>query len=320
MILVTGANGFVGQRLVASLVARQALVRPASRHEHQIAGVSAAHAPMLTDHADWSPLLKGVSQVVHLAARVHVMQDRSHNPLDDYLRVNRDGTMRLAQQAAQAGVQRFVLVSTIKVNGESTLLRGPFSEADTPAPTDPYAISKWQAEQELQELASKTGMDVVILRPPLMYGPQVRANFLALLRAVWRGIPLPLAGADSLRSLLFVDNFVSAIQAVLSCPDYLNQTFLVSDGEDVSLALLLREMAGTMRRSARLWHVPPSLLHTVASLVGKRSVSQRLLDPLQVNSSRIREQLGWQPIFTRHQGLQLTADWFVSSMLESRNA
>ena len=320
MILVTGANGFVGQRLVGRLVEEGCAVRPASRHEHHIAGIPSAHSPLLTDHADWNPLLKGVSQVVHLAARVHVMRDHSQTPLDDYLRVNRDGTLRLAKQAAQAGVQRFVLISTIKVNGETTLLREPFSEMDIPAPIDPYAISKWQAEQALQELALNTGMDVVVLRPPLMYGPYVRANFLALLRAVWRGVPLPLAGADSLRSLLFVDNFVSAIHAVLSCPDRLNQTFLVSDGDDISLAMLLREMAAVMQCSARLWHIPPHFLHTVARLVGKRSVSQRLLDPLQINSARIRERLGWQPPFTRHQGLQMTAEWFVRSMQELRNA
>lgn len=255
------------------------------------------------------------------------MWDPTADPLAEFRRVNTEGTLNLARQAVEAGVQRMVFVSTIKVNGEGIFLgqKGEgerwkgYSEGSVPAPSDPYAISKWEAEQGLSEISSATGLEVVILRVPLVYGPGVKANFLRLLHLVHTGLPLPFGRVDNRRSLLFVGNLVHAIALCISHPDAANQTFLVCDGEDVSTSSLIRRLAKYMDRQARLLPVPPQLLELGANLCGKGEEMRRMLGSLTMDCSRIRIQLGWQPPFSLEEGMMATARWFVCAMRTEEN-
>ena len=245
------------------------------------------------------------STVLHLAARVHIMDDPASDPLAAFRKVNTLGTLNLARQAAATGVNRFVFVSSIKVNGEGTQPGSVFHGDDTPAPLDPYGISKHEAEIGLRQIAAATGMQVVIVRPPLVYGPGVKANFAAMMRAVQRGLPLPLASVThNRRSFVALDNLVDLLITCLDHPAAANQTFLVSDGEDLSTADLLRRLGKAMSRQARLFPVPPALLQVGANLLGKGEVSQRLLGNLQVDISHTRETLGWTPPITVDEGLR----------------
>jgi UDP-glucose 4-epimerase len=251
--------------------------------------------------------IETVDAVVHLAARVHVMQETTADPLAEFRRVNVQGTMNLARQAASAGVRRFVFVSSIKVNGEATQLGRPFMADDAPAPLDAYGVSKMEAEQGLREIASQTGMEVVIIRPPLVYGPGVKANFAAMMRWLKRGVPLPLGAIYNQRSLVALDNLVDLIVTCLTHPAAANQTFMVSDGEDVSTTELLRRMGQAMGHPARLLPVPASWLKVAAGLVGKGDVAQRLCGSLQVDISKTRELLGWVPPVSLDEGLRRAA-------------
>lgn len=255
-------------------------------------------------HTAWTAALSGVSTVVHAAARVHVMSDSSADPLAEFRRVNVDGTLNLASQAAAAGVKRFVFVSSVKVNGEQTLAGQPFSEADVGAPQDAYGQSKHEAEMGLRALASDTGMEVVIIRPPLVYGPGVKANFAALMRAVQRGWPLPLGAVHNQRSLVALDNLVDLIVTCLDHPAAANQTFLVSDGQDLSTAQLVQGMAQAAGVSARLLPVPVWALQAGAGLLGTGAAVQRLCGNLQVDISKARSLLGWVPPVTVAEGLR----------------
>ena len=265
----------------------------------------------LTATTNWSAALERVSAVLHCAARVHVMTDASANPLDEFRRVNVQGTLSLARQAAAAGVRRFVFISSIKVNGESTQAGQPFTADDTSAPQDAYGISKMEAEQGLRELSAQTGMEVVIIRPPLVYGPGVKANFAAMMRWLQRGVPLPLGAIHNQRSLVALDNLVDLIVTCITHPAAANQTFLVSDGEDVSTTELLRRMGQAMGKPARLLPVPASWLKLAATLVGKREVAQRLCGSLQVDIEKTRQLLGWSPPFSLDQGLKKAAEGCV---------
>lgn len=301
-ILVTGATGFIGTALMDRVIRDgRFVVRAAVRQE-----ASALAAPIecvrgdLDGRMDWQPGLAGVNVVVHLAARVHVMRETSTNPLDEFRRVNVEGTLNLARQAAAAGVHRFVYLSSVKVNGES----GTYAETDPPAPEDAYGISKHEAEMGLRQIAGATRMEVVIIRPPLVYGPRVRANFEALMHAVARGIPLPLGGLHNRRSLVALDNLIDFI---LTCVDHsaaANETFLVSDGEDLSTTDLILRLARAMGRPARLVSVPPTVLMTAATLVGKRAVARRLLSSLQVDITKARKRLAWLPPVSVDEGLR----------------
>lgn len=248
--------------------------------------------------------MRGVHAVVHCAARVHVMQDGAPDPLQVYREVNVDGTLNLALQAAQAGVRRFVFVSSIKVNGESTLPGHAFSADDQPEPLDSYGVSKLEAEQGLWKIAAQTGMEVVIVRPPLVYGPGVKANFASMMRWVSLGVPLPLGRIHNARSMVALDNLIDLLVTCLKHPAAAGQTFLVSDGEDVSTTELLRRTARAMGRRALLLNVPASRLEMVASLLGKRAMAQRLCGSLQVNIDKTRSTLGWEPPLTLDQGLK----------------
>ena len=304
-VLLTGASGFIGQALSRRLSADGYLVTTLSRDLLSTVGESCAHQGRANQQA--RSLLVDQECVVHLAARVHVMHETTTNPLAEFRRVNVDGTLNLARQAAAAGVRRFVFISSVKVNGESTQTGVPFTADDTPAPLDAYGISKMEAEQGLREIGAQTGMEVVIIRPPLVYGPGVKANFAAMMRWLKRGVPLPLGAIHNQRSLVALDNLVDLILLCLTHPAAAHQTFVVSDGEDVSTTALLRRMGQAMGHPARLIPVPSGMLKLAGALVGKSDVVQRLCGSLQVDIAKTQDLLGWTPPVSLDEGLRRTA-------------
>lgn len=312
-VLVTGASGFVGRQLTSCLLKRNIEVRAVVRNTNtEILASRICLIPKVDHKTDWSMALQDLNVIFHLAARVHVMQDQAKNPLQEFLKVNLHATMNLARQAAAAGVKRFVYVSSIKVNGEHTTSQ-PFRETDTVAPQDPYAISKCQAEQALMQLARETGMEVVIVRPPLVYGPGVKANFLSLLRIASCCLPLPLASIRNQRSLIFVGNLVDSLILCASHPAAAGQVYLVSDGQAVSTPTLVRHIAHAMHVPALLWPFPVCLMRLVARLIGKTTTVERLTDSLLIDDSKIRTQLDWQPTYSLEQGIKLTVDWYLQT-------
>ena len=314
MILVTGVTGFVGTALVARLAFEGIETRACVRRDGvgMPHGVHTLQVGDLTAETDWHDALVGVGVVVHAAARVHVMQEAAADPLDEFRRINVHGTLNLARQAAAAGVRRFVFISSIKVNGEATQSGHPFTEDAAPAPRDAYGISKMEAEQGLRDIAAETGMEVVIIRPPLVYGPGVKANFAVMMRWLQRGVPLPLGAISNQRSLVALDNLVDLIVTCLTHPAAANQTFLVSDGEDVSTTELLRRMGRAMGCPARLIPVSAGILKLAAVLVGKGDMAQRLCGSLQVDIEKTRTLLGWIPPLTLDQGLKKAAEGLAS--------
>ncbi|MDH1683276.1 SDR family oxidoreductase [Pseudomonas chengduensis] len=319
MILLTGSTGFVGQALLARLAAQPALdLVVVSRRPNSSLPAGVAHAQVADIAADtaWQPVLQGVQVIIHAAARVHVMNDKVADPLAEFRKVNVDGTLNLARQAVGAGVKRFIFISSIKVNGESTAPGKPYSAESQPAPVDPYGISKLEAELALRELAAETGMEVVIIRPPLVYGPDVKANFLSMMRWLSKGIPLPLGTIQNRRSLVALDNLVDLIATCVEHPAAANQTFMVSDGEDLSTRQLLRRMGGALGRPARLVPIPAWLLEAGASLLGKRALAQRLCGSLQVDISKTRELLNWSPPLGVDAALRRAAEHFLEHQAE----
>ncbi|KMQ80370.1 UDP-glucose 4-epimerase [Candidatus Burkholderia pumila] len=314
MIFVTGATGFVGRALVARLAGDGIATRACVRRADAVmpAGVETVRMADLSAELDWSEALRSVTVVVHAAARVHVMQDTATDPLAEFRRVNVAGTLKLAEQAAAAGVTRLVFVSSIKVNGEATTRGKPFTAADTPAPLDAYGISKMEAEQGLREIGARTGMEIVVIRPPLVYGPDVKANFQAMMRWFDRGVPLPLGSIHNARSLVALDNLVALIVACLRHPAAANQTFLVSDGEDLSTTELLRRMGRVLDRPARLLPLPASLIGLAASVLGKPAIAQRLCGSLQLDISKTTELLDWNPPLSVEEGLRKAARGYRS--------
>lgn len=315
MILVTGATGFVGSGVIMRLLQVKKLVRAAARSEmHQFSEkVDRVRVGDLNPEIDWSDALSGIDCIVHLAARVHVMRDEAVDPLTEFRRVNVEGTLNLARQGALAGVRRFVFVSSIKVNGESTVPGKPFSPDDPPDPQDPYGTSKYEAERALLELVSETGMEVVIIRPPLVYGPGVKANFASMMSWLDRGVPLPLGSVNNKRSFVALDNLIDLIVTCLDHPKAANQTFLVSDGADMSTTQLLQRMGHALGKPARLIPVPVGVMQVAANLLGKGAVAQRLFGSLQVDSSKARDLLGWKPGVTVDVALRKTADAFYAA-------
>jgi len=313
VILVTGASGFVGGALYTSLINDFSL-RITVRDKSKIklfADVDILEASMSPDQ-DWSSALSGVSTVVHCAARVHMMSEVVADPLFEFRRVNVDGALNLARQAVKAGVRRFVFLSSIKVNGEFTNLNHPFIFDQIPAPSDPYAVSKYEAEMGLRALSKETGMEVVIIRSPLVYGPGVKANFLSMMNWLRRGIPLPLGGiTKNRRSFVFIDNLVSMIIACINHPKAANQTFLVSDDEDLSTAGLLERMALALGRPLKSIAVPVVLITLLTKLIGRADISQRLCGSLQVDIKKTKDLLDWSPPVSVNEGLLQTAAHFL---------
>ncbi len=317
MILVTSANGFVGtalcHHLVTSGVGVRGTMRRLERFCGQIDSMEYTQIGEIGPASDWSKVLKGVGVVVHLAARVHVMGDKTADQLATFRTVNAEGTLSFARQAAEAGVRRFIYLSSVKVNGEQTLPNQLFTERDTPAPRNPYSVSKYEAEEGLCTLAQQTNMEVVIIRSPLVYGPGVRANFHALLRAVARGVPLPFGAIHNRRSLVALGNLVDLIITCRDHPAAANQIFLVSDGESLSTPELIRRMARALGGPARLIPVPPAVLMTGATLLGKREVAARLCGSLEVDITKSQKMLGWTPPVSVDEGLLRTAEHYLLS-------
>ncbi|UWH25676.1 SDR family oxidoreductase [Pseudomonas sp. HD6515] len=311
-VLVTGGNGFIGAALIKKLTERQiGQVRAAVRRP----GVTCVGAePIVVGNidgaTDWCAALAGVNYVVHAAARVHVMREAEADALLAFRKVNVDGSLNLARQAAQAGVKRFVFISSIKVNGEVTAAGAPYRACDLPAPVDAYGLSKLEAEEGLRRVALETGMELVIIRPVLVYGPGVKANFLSMMKWLCRGVPLPFGAIDNRRSLVSLFNLVDLIMVCIEHPLAAGETFLASDGEDVSTTQLLRKLACALGKPARLVPVPASWMRAVAMLIGQGSVAQRVLCSLQVDIEKNRELLGWEPPLSLDQGLKLVAKSF----------
>ena len=302
-LIITGSTGFVGRALVKSLGAKYT-VKTIGRKGKTSDNHLRASIDMKTDY---SSMLRSNDVLIHLAARVHVMNEKTKNPIDAFRAVNTQGTLNLATQAAEAGVKRFIFISTIKVNGESTTGREPFTEQET-SPEDPYGISKAEAEQKLLALGKKTGMEIVIIRPPLVYGKGVKANFASLMSLVNKGFPLPFRAINkNKRSLVSVYNLVDLIEVCIEHPNATNQVFLVSDDHDLSTAEMVQLMAKVQGKSNLALPVPPTLFSIAGSILGKKSVVDRLIGSLQVDITHTKDTLKWTPPYSVEDGFKLSA-------------
>jgi len=307
MMLITGSTGFVGQALLCEALSRRLDVRAVVRNPTPGAGqqVELIAVGDIGPDTNWQTALQNVHTVMHTAARVHIMNDKAADPSAEFRRVNVAGTLNLARQAAAAGVKRFVFVSSIKVNGEATVPGQPFRPDDRHIPVDPYGLSKYEAEIGLQAIAAETGLEVVTVRPPLVYGPGVKANFAAMVRWLNRGVPLPLgAVVRNRRSLVALDNLVDLLLVCANHPAAAHQTFLASDGEDLSTTVLLQRIGQALGKPARLLPVPVALLKLGATALGKADLAQRLLGSLQVDISKNTQLLGWRPPLSVDEGLK----------------
>ena len=328
MILITGSKGFVGSHLCQVLLLRGKCVLGADRaggesqpeqgigtsqkgrEEQETPQFHTIYDGDIGPDTDWTQALVGVDAVVHLAARVHLMRDTATDPLREFRRVNLEGTRRLAEGAEQAGVKRFIFLSSVKVNGELTEKgKRPFTEANPPQPEDAYGVSKWEAEQVLREIEARSDMEVVIIRSPLIYGPAVKGNFLTLIQLIERGMPLPLRGIRNKRSLLSLTNLVDLICCCLENAAAAGETFLVSDGDDVSTPELVCRVAHALGKPARLLPVPVWLLRLGGTVTGKTQQVKRLCDSLQIDSSKVRRVLGWTPPGSMAEELVRVAAW-----------
>ena len=315
--LITGGSGFIGAALLerlsreAGFELRAAVRRPIPE---TVAGVTYVRVAELGPNTAWGDALGASEVVVHTAARVHVMNDTASDPLAEYRRTNVEGTLGLARQAVAAGVRRFVFLSSIKVNGEGTVPGQPYRADDRPAPADPYGVSKLEAENGLRQLLHGTNTELVVIRPVLVYGPAVRANFLTMMRWVHRGLPLPLANVHNKRSLIALDNLVDLILACCVHPAAADQVFLAADGEDLSTSELLRRMGAAMNRRARLFPAPIAVLRTAAALAGQRGIAQRLFGSLQVDVSKARDRLQWTPPVSVDEALRRTARHYLGTL------
>ncbi|OMH30900.1 SDR family oxidoreductase [Motiliproteus sp. MSK22-1] len=313
-LLLTGSTGFLGMALTRRLLGDlQYSLVVTSRFD--VSGwpldvVPVSMGSLEETNKDWMKVLTGIEVIIHTAARVHVMNDSVFSPLDEFRRVNVEGTLNLARQAAASDVKRFIFISSVKVNGESTSPSRPFTEQDIPLPVDPYGISKLEAEEGLRSLAKETGMEVVIIRPPLVYGPGVKANFKRMMQWVDSGIPLPLGAIRNKRSLVALDNLIDFIITCIEHPDAADQTFLVGDGEDLSTTALLHRVGRALDKPAHLIPVPPKILNFGLSLIGKQAISKRLCESLQVDISKAREVLNWEPPVSIDTALRMTAEYY----------
>ncbi len=310
-VLITGASGFVGSHLTDVLRTHNYPLRltvPPS----EAASLTGDVVPVCAsgNETDWRPTLAGIDVIVHLAARVHVLKETTTHPLDAFRAINTDSTRQLALQAVEQGVRRLVFISTIGVNGNSTPADQPFSELSPVAPHNPYAQSKWEAEQILSQIARETGLEVVIVRPPLVYGPHVPGNFSRLLKLTSYGLPLPLGNIKNRRSFISRTNLASFLHTCIECPQAAGETFLVSDGQDVSTTDLIRKIAHHLDRPARLFPFPESVIKLGGRILGKEHMITQIWDSLVVDPSKARDLLDWKPPITMDEELAQTADWF----------
>ena len=311
-ILITGATGFVGAHLVKRCIADGMRVSTITRTGVRDKLIVCGHHTRGFEFADdLSTALRGQDVVIHCAARVHVMNEQAGDPLAEFRKINVTGTLDLARQAASAGVKRFIYLSSAKVNGEQTIDGQVFSSKDIVQPLDAYAISKNEAEIGLRSLALKSGLEVVIVRPPLVYGAQVQGNFRTLMSVVSRGILLPFAGIDNKRSLVAVDNLVDLLLCTATHRAAANQTLMISDDDDISTPDLLRQVGLLVGKPARLFHAPEILVRGAAALVGRSAAIGRLLGSLQVNVSDTRILLNWRPVVTVNQGLANAVEGYL---------
>lgn len=315
-VLVTGATGFVGKALCKKLLTGGWPVVGTYRTDCSVkklpVGIEKAWIKSIGPNTDWQEALNGIDTVIHLAARVHVFGNTAADAITEYRRVNVAGTSHLAQTAASMGVRRFIYISSVKVYGEGNAV--VYTERDSPMPTTPYGISKYEAEQLLQEIIDKTDLEVVVLRPPLVYGPHVKANFLQLLKVVDMGIPLPFANVRNRRSLIFLENLLDAIVTCIHHPKAARKTYLLSDGLDTSTPELIQKTASVLGRPVRLFPFSLNLLRLLAKVTGRSETVDRLLNSFAVDSSRISTELDWIPRFTMTEGLAETAKWYLQSV------
>jgi nucleoside-diphosphate-sugar epimerase len=314
--LVSGANGFVGRALCAELVKRGLRVRGATREacllDYAVENIAVGD---IDGYTDWRDALCDIDVVIHLAARVHIMRENATDPYAEFRRVNVEGTENLVQQAAACGVKRLVYISSIKVNGEETVKGSVCRETDPPAPQDAYGISKNETEIRLRALTQATGLEVVIIRPPLVYGPGVKGNFASMVRWVQRGFPLPLGAVHNARSMIALENLIDFIVMCADrekSPSAANETFLVSDGEEVSTTELLRKVASAYGIPVRLIPVPVNILRLGAKMMGRSEIAERLLGSLVVDSSKAQNLLGWRPVVTMDEQLRKMAQYAKS--------
>ncbi|EKO3486887.1 SDR family oxidoreductase [Vibrio fluvialis] len=310
-ILITGVSGLVGASVARLALARNMEVLGQVRN-HVVSDFPTCRKDISAD-TQWDDALLNVDCVVHCAARVHQMNDRSEEPLAAFRTVNTHGTLNLARQAAAAGVKRFIFVSSIKVNGECTQPNQPFVPLMEHIPADPYGISKYEAEQGLKAIQAQTGLEVVIIRPPLVYGPGVKANFLSMMNWVEKAIPLPLGSVNNRRSLVYLDNLADLILVCCQHPKAAGRTFLVSDNRDVSTSALLQQIARAMNKPSRLISVPTSWLVAAATLIGKKAIAQRVCGNLQLDIAETMHLLDWTPLYSFEEGIQLTVDDYLRS-------
>lgn len=307
-ILITGSTGFVGSHLLQMALAQnREVICPIRASKNATSHSRASQIQNIDRQTDWQPHLNNVHTVIHCAARVHVMNDTATDPLTAFREVNLHGSLRLAEQAAAAGVRQFIYLSSVKVNGEMTIDGQAFSENDPPLASDPYGISKQEAEAALLELGQRSGMAITIIRPPLVYGKGVAANFLSLLIWVKKQIPLPLGSIHNQRSFVFVKNLCDFILHCVQDPRAFNQIFLVSDGKDLSTTELLQEAAKALEVPSRLLPFPVSLMTFAAKLIGKKNITDRLCQSLRVDSQKAQKQMEWSPPYTIQQGLRESA-------------
>ncbi len=311
-ILLTGATGFIGKALTDELLRNNFEVIASVRNTHSSSSlrIKTIYVGDLLASTDWTSALQNIDIVIHSAARVHIMHDSSANPLEEFRQTNFYATLNLAQQAESAGVTRFVFISSIKASRQSSSPQSALKPDDTLPPDDPYGLSKYEAEQGLLDLAKKSNMDIVIIRPPLVYGPNVKGNFLSLLKFIKRGIPLPLGSIDNQRSFVALDNLVNFIRHCATHPKAANEIFLISDGEDVSTTELLHKIAKAFNKKALLISIPTVALSFIAKLFGKEAMVNRLLESLQVDNSRAVELINWKPIISMDSQIKKIADFY----------
>jgi nucleoside-diphosphate-sugar epimerase len=307
-ILVTGANGFVGRALCEQLKVIGHEVVPAVRRASNIPNAIILQED---DHFAWKNVLQGCEAIIHLAGRAHVMQEQTTDPIQAYRQANVVTTLKIARQAVECGVKRFIFLSTIKVNGESTLPEQFFTPEDIPNPQDPYAVSKWEAENLLKDLAKETGLEVVIIRPPLVYGPGVKGNFAKLIQLVPKGIPLPFGAIENQRSMIALENLLDVIircADTIKYPHLAGEVFLVSDGKPLSTKAILQEIALAYGLKLRLISIPSAVIRFLLSVIGKASTADRILGELVIDDQKTRDRLDWQPVITIREQLRKMAN------------